>query len=464
MASTATGAPASATKAGFPLVFAVLAAGVVMSNLDVFIVNVALPDIGAHFDGASLASLSWILNGYAVVFGAGLVPAGRLADRTSPRNAYLLGVTVFTLASVLCALAPSVWTLIAARLLQAVGAATLLPASLGLLLAAAPPERRVPAVRLWSAISGLAAALGPVVGGLLTQLDWRWVFLINVPIGIGAVLVGLRALPNAAPRPAADRLDLTGAALLTLGVAVLSVGVVRSSDWGWTSGRTLGSLAAALVLLAWLAYRSARHPSPILPLPLLRIPAVGSSTSANFLFAVAFAAMLLAAVLWCQQVWHWTPLRTGLAIAPGPLMVPVLAVALGPVARRIGAGRVAMGGCVFFLAGLLWWTARLSVEPAYLTTMLPGILLTGVGVGLTLPTLISAAVAPLPPQSFSTGSAVVTMARQLGSVLGVAMLVAVLGGARQLSAAADFDRAWLMIAAVTVLAGGSCLLIPHRGD
>lgn len=462
MTSTAIGRPASTAKAGFPLVFAVLAAGVAMSNLDMFIVNVALPDIGAHFSGASLASLSWILNGYAVVFGAWLVPAGRLADRTSPRNAYLLGVTVFTAASVLCALAPSVWTLIATRLLQAAGAATLLPASLGILLAAAPPERRVPAVRLWSAISGMAAALGPVAGGLLTQLDWRWVFLVNLPIGIGVVLVGLRALPNAPSRPAAARLDLTGALLLTMGIGLLSVGVVRSSDWGWTSARTLGSLAAAAALLVWFVYRCAHHASPILPLPLLRIPAVGSSTSANFLFAVAFGAMLLSGVLWCQEVWRWTPLQTGLAIAPGPLMVPVLAVTVGPVARRVGAGLVAMAGCVFFLAGLLWWVGRLSSAPAYLTGLLPGMLLTGIGVGLTVPTLIGAAVAPLPPQSFSTGSAVVTMARQVGAVIGVAMLVAVLGAGHAHSAATRFDHAWLMIAGVTVLAGGSCLLIPRR--
>jgi EmrB/QacA subfamily drug resistance transporter len=451
----AAAAPAEAAPRLGP-VFAVVAAGVAMSNLDLFIVNVALPQVGEHFSGASLASLSWILNAYAVVFAALLVPAGNLADRTSPKRAYLAGIAVFTAASVLCAVAPGVWFLVAARVVQAAGAAMLMPSSLGLLLAAAPPERRMTAVRAWTAIGGLAAALGPVAGGLLTEFDWRWVFLVNVPFGIAVLIAGPRLLPRVEAKEATPRPDLVGAVVLTAAIAVLALGVVKSDDWGWGSERVLGSLAAALVLLAWFVARSARHAAPILPLDMLRVPAVGPASLASILFAVAFAAMLLSAVLWCQQMWHWSALRTGLAIAPGPLMVPGLALGSAPIARRIGAGPLAIVGCVVFAGGIGWWMWRM--EDGYAAGMLPGMLLTGVGVGLALPTLVGAAVTAVPPQSFSTGSAVVTMARQVGTVLGIAMLVAALGGA---SGADGFDTGWLLTALAAGAAALVCLFLPR---
>ncbi|MQY06816.1 MFS transporter [Actinomadura macrotermitis] len=436
--------PGVAPRTRLGPVFAVVTAGVAMSNLDVFIVNVALPRIGAHFDGAPLASLSWVLNAYAIVFAALLVPAGSFADRSSPRRAYLAGIAVFTLASVACAAAPGVWTLVAARVVQAAGAALMVPSSLGLLLAAAPPERRLGAVRAWTAVSGVAAALGPVAGGVLTGLDWRWVFLVNVPIGLAALAAGPKVLPKVPAKQDAARPDLLGAVLLTAAIAALALGLVKAGDWGWGAPETIGTLAAAAVLTGAFVLRSAGHPAPVLPLALLRIPAFGPAALANVLFAVAFAGMLLSAVLWCQQVWHWSAMRTGLAIAPGPLMVPFFAVGLGKAGRRFGPRVLAVSGCVAFGAGIAWWYARM--EDGYAAGMLPGMLLTGVGVGLTLPTLIGAGVGALPPQRFSTGSAVVTMARQVGTVLGVALLVLALG------TRGDFDRGWLVTLAATAAA------------
>ena len=444
-------------------VFAVVAAGVAMANLDVFIVNVALPDIGREFSGPSLASLSWVLNAYAVVFAALLVPAGNFADRTSPRTAYLAGIVTFTVASALCALAPDVWFLVAARVVQAVGAAMLIPSSLGLLLASAPPERKMSSVRAWTAISGVASALGPVAGGLLTELNWRWVFLVNLPIGIAALVAGARVLPRV---PARDlpRPDLLGSALFTIAIAALALGLVKGEDWGWASGNFLGALAASLVLLVWFVARSARHRSPVLPLPLLKIPAFSPASLANVLFAVAFAAMLLSTVLWCQNVWNWSPLKTGLAIFPGTLLPPVLAISIGPLARRLGAGPIAVAGCVVFAAGIAWWCVQMEPAADYLTGMLPGMLLTGVGVGLTLPTLITAAVTALPPQSFSTGSGVVTMARQVGTVLGIALFVAAMGapsGAAETLAA--FDDGWLLTLAATAAAAVASVFLGRAG-
>ncbi|MFJ6246864.1 MULTISPECIES: MFS transporter [unclassified Streptomyces] len=448
-------APRQATR--FGVVLGVVSSGVAMSNLDVFIVNVALPDVGAHYGGTSLATLSWILNAYAVVYAASLIPAGALADRIGPRRAYLWGLAVFVLASIACALAASVWTLVAARVVQAVGAGLLIPSSLGILLTVAPPERRIASVRLWSAISGLAAAFGPLAGGLLTQLDWRWIFLVNVPIGAVAWAVGLRAVPPTPGRATAARPDLLGAGLLTAGIALLSLGVIRSEDWGWTSGRVLGCLAAAVLALVVFVARSARHPAPVLPLGLLRLPAVSPATLANLVFAVAFAMMLLSAVLWAQDVWHWSPLATGLAIAPGPLMVPFLAIGAGPLARRWGAGAVAAAGSVVFALGIGWWILALDTDPRYATGLLPGMLLTGVGVGLTVPTLVGAAVSALPPTGFSTGSAVVTMARQVGAVLGVAVLVPVLAG----GGTGSFRLGWWVTLALSLVAAAVCLAIPR---
>jgi EmrB/QacA subfamily drug resistance transporter len=440
-----TASPGTSAPPRFGRTFAIVAAGVAMSNLDLFIVNVALPQIGAHFHGVSLSTLSWVLNAYAVIFAALLVPAGTVADRLGARGAYLLGIAVFTAASALCSLAPGAWYLIGFRALQAAGAAMLIPASLGIVLATAPPARRMAAVRGWTAIAGLAAALGPVAGGLLTQLDWRWVFLINVPIGAMTLLAG-RSVPRTPAGERPGRPDVLGALLFTAAIATLALGLVKSSDWGWGSARVIGVLAAAVILLLAFVFQSARHPAPVLPLQLLRVRGFGPASLANLLFAVPFAAMLLSSVLWCQQLWHWSALRTGLAISPGPIVVPFLAIGAGPLVRRTGAAAVAAAGSVIFGAGIGWWIYAMEASPRYATGMLPGMVLTGIGVGLTLPTLVGAAVQALPPQSFSTGSAVVTMARQLGSVLGVALLVAILNGQSGVRA---FDRGWWFVLVAT---------------
>lgn len=454
--------PGSGTSPRLGSVFAVVAAGVAMSNLDTFIVNVALPQIGAHFGHVPLSSLSWVLNAYAVIFAALMVPSGNVADRIGPRRAYLIGIAVFTAASVACAVAPGVWWLVGARIVQAAGAAMQIPASLGLLLAAAPPAKRLTAVRGWTAISGVAAALGPVLGGLLTQADWRWVFLVNVPIGLAALAAGPGVLPSPPRHGDSARPDLLGAALFTAAIGTLALGVVKSSDWGWASLRVLGLLAAFVVLLGLFVVQSARDAAPVLPLRLLRVPAFAPASVANVLFGVPFAAMLLSAILWTQDVWHWSPLETGLAVAPGPLMVPFFAFGGTPLVRRAGAALVAFAGCLVFAAGIGWWIAEMHSNSDYVTAMLPGMLLTGIGVGLTLPTLIGAAVSALPPQNFATGSAVVTMARQLGTVLGIAILVVVLTSGRH-TAATGLVHAWWFVAGASVLTALVCLTVGRLG-
>jgi EmrB/QacA subfamily drug resistance transporter len=442
----------------------IVSAGVFVVNLDLFIVNVAVPALADSYAPASLASLSWVLNAYAIVFAALLVVAGRLADRYGHRRGFLLGLAVFTAASALCAAAPGVGWLVAARVLQAAGAAALMPTSLALLLATTPAERRPRAIRGWAAIGGIAAGLGPVAGGLLVEADWRWVFLVNVPVGVAGLVAGARLLPDAGQDRDGPLPDLAGAGLLTLAIGGLALGVVKADAWGWGSPGVVGSLAAAVVLGAGFWLRSARHAAPIVEPALLRVPAFALATLAALLFTVAFAAMLLTSVLWCQQVWGYSAIRTGLAIAPGPLVVPVLAIASGTVVRRLGAGRTAALGCLLFAGGLAWWAGALGTSPHYAPAFLPGMLITGVGVGFALPTLVGAAAAALPPHRFATGSAVTTMARQTGAVLGVAVTVTLLGEPRTADAALTaFRHGWVAAVAAACLAAVTASALRRTG-
>ena len=235
-------------------VLLIVSVGLFMSSLDLFIVNIAFPDLAASFDGASLPSLSWVLNAYAIVFAALLVPAGRIADRVGRKRVFVLGLVLFSLASALCAAAPTVPLLVAARVLQAAGGAMMIPTTLGLILPAFPPEQRALAIGIWSAISGIAAALGPPIGGLLVQLSWHWIFLVNVPIGLLTAVIAVRVLDEAR-EPDDGRPDLLGAAMLALGIGLLTLGIVKGPDWGWSDPRDLAAFAAALLLIVAFVHR-----------------------------------------------------------------------------------------------------------------------------------------------------------------------------------------------------------------
>jgi EmrB/QacA subfamily drug resistance transporter len=448
-------------------VLLIVCAGVVLASLDLFIVNVALPQIGRdfHLRAGGLSDLSWVLNAYAIVYAAFLVLFGRLAERYRRERGFLLGVALFVAASAACGAAGSLPVLVLFRVVQAAGAALLTPTSLGLILATSPPEKRSTNVRTWTAVGGLAAAAGPVVGGLLVALNWRWVFYVNVPIGLAALVVGWRRLPRVAghPVPAPDAL---GAVLITGGAAALVLGLVKGGSWGWGSGRTVAALVGAVVALALFALHCARAGNPLIDRQLFRLrPLIGASAVSLF-FTAAFGAMLLSRVLWAQDVWHWSALTTGLAIAPGPLMVPLFSfVVAGRLIGRFGPGPVIAAGCTLFAAGLVWWALALGLAPDYAGEMLGGMLLTGIGVGLTLPTFMAAGAAVLPAHSFATGSAVINMLRQIGLAIGVAILIAVLGTPSSPSATVTvYERASVIIAAIALAAGaiGLVLLADRR--
>jgi EmrB/QacA subfamily drug resistance transporter len=442
------------------LVLLVVCAGVVLASLDLFIVNVALPDMAGDLGSSSLSDLSWVLNAYAIVYAALLLLFGRMAERRARDLGFLLGVAIFTAGSAACAAAGSLGALVAFRIVQAAGAALLTPTSLSLILATTPPERRHGAVRAWTAVGGAAAALGPVAGGLLVAASWRWVFLVNVPVGLLALVVGWRRLPRV-PGHGVPNPDAFGALLATLGVGALTLGLVQGEHWGWASAATVAALAVAVVALGAFVAHTLRHRNPLIDPALFRPRAFRGASIAMVLFSMAFGAMLLSVVLWMQDGWGWSALRTGLAIAPGPLMVPLFGLLVsGRLTARYGAGPVAAVGSLLFGAGMAWFALAVDARPDYLGDVLGGMLLTGIGVGLTLPTLMATAAGSLPPQAFATGSAVVNTLRQVGLAVGVAVLVALLGTSPALAA---FQSGWWVFAGVSLAAAAAMLLLlGHR--
>jgi EmrB/QacA subfamily drug resistance transporter len=426
--------------------------GVFLSSLDLFIVNIAFPSISATYHGETLSSLSWVLSAYTIVFAAVLVPAGRWADRAGRKKAFLIGLAVFATASALCAVAPSLEFLIGARVLQATGGALMLPTSLGLLLPAFGPARKGAAIGLWSAVGGAAAAFGPPIGGLLVQASWRWVFLVNLPFSVVALVLGVRLLDEVRD-PDAHKSDLVGAGLLTVAVASLVAGIVQGSDWGWTSPRIIGAFAVALVTGAGLVVRSFRHPNPIIEPAVIRHRAVALADLSSLAFFGGFGALVLGGVLLLTGVWHESVLRAGFMIAPGPLLAGLTAFPAGLLGARLGHRVVGTLGSLFFAAGGLWWILHVGATPDWAGAYLPGSLLGGFGVGLMLPSLGGAATAPLPPQRFATGSALYAMTRQIGIALGVACLVAILGTATGATAVTAFHHAWAFMMGCSLLAG-----------
>jgi EmrB/QacA subfamily drug resistance transporter len=442
----------------------IVCAGVVMASLDLFIVNVALPQIATDLHEPSLGTLSWVLNGYAIIYAALLVLAGRIADQHNRKIGFLIGVAIFTVGSAACGAAASVPMLIAFRLAQAAGAALLTPTSLGLVLASYPAERRGGAVRAWTAAGGVAASLGPVIGGLLVTASWRWVFFVNVPVGIAALAVGWRQLPDVPGHPG-PRPDELSALLVTAGIGGLTLGLVRGGSWGWSSAATVAVLAGAALVLGLFAARCLRHHNPLIEPDLFRVRSFSGASVAMLLFSVSFGAMLLSVVLWMQDVWGWPALKTGLGVAPGPVMVPLFTfLVTGRLLARYGPAVVIGAGATVFAAGIAWWALMVGLHPDYLE-ILPGMLVSGIGVGLTLPSLMSTASSSLPPQSFATGSAVVNMLRQVGFAVGVAMLVAVLGSPHGAGAELTaFRHGWYATVAAGLAAAAAALWLRRPAD
>lgn len=440
-------------------VLTIVSVAIFMGSLDLFIVNVAFPEIAAEFDGASLSSLSWILNAFAIVFAALLVPLGRLADRFGRKRFFVGGLVTFIVGSALCGIAPTLETLVAARAIQAAGVAAMAPTSLALMLPEFPIAERPTAIAIWSASGGIAAAAGPPLGGLLVELDWRLIFLVNIPFGLAALWFAMRTLTESRDEAATRLPDLFGTALLIVSVSALSLALVQTETWGWTGTETLISFAVSAVTAMWFLQRAASHPSPVIDLDLFRVRSYAMANVTSLLFYAAFSAGLLVMVLFMTTVWNESVLATGLWLAPGPLAAAIASVPAGRFGAVVGQGRVAAAGCVLFAAGILVFLLRVGLEPEPLSVLTPSWIVGGIGVGMVLPTIAAAVAASVPPERFATGIAVMTTARQIGAVVGVALLVAVLGTPDPADPIPAFRDAWYLLIGLMLAAAATAVAI-----
>lgn len=441
-------------------ILAVLAAVAFMAQLDLFIVNIAVPAIGRSFGGAGLSNVSWVLNAYAIIFAALLVPAGRLADHFGRRRFLIAGVTIFTIASGLCALAPNLDVLILGRGIQAIGAAIIVPTSLGLLLPSFPKRQHSFVVGVWAGVAAVAASSGPPVGGLLVAIDWRWIFLINLPIGLAVVLIGLRTLPEIRAGVNARLPDTASVVALLAAISLLILATVQGQSWGWSSGRTLGIFLVGALSLAATIYRTVRHPNALIEASLFRSREFTTAAVALFLFFIAFSVWLLITVVFLQDVWHYSALRSGFAMIPGPITAAVFALNSGRITRRFGRAVPAIAGALFVAASAGYWISSVPIHPSYFGTFLPGLILGGAGAGLAQAPLFAAA-STLAPDRATTGSAVLNMSRQVGSAVGVALLVVLLASSHP-QALGLYHRGWIAEIVASLSAAVAIIILRPR--
>jgi EmrB/QacA subfamily drug resistance transporter len=429
------------TDAGSPrrwAIMGVLGAIAFMAQLDFFIVNVAFVGIGKSFPGASVAGLSWVLNAYAIVFATVLVPAGRLADLWGRKKILIIGVTVFTLASAIASVAPTLGVLVAARAVQAVGSAMIVPTSLGLLYPNFPKRQHTLVVGLWAGVAAIAASAGPPIGGVLVSVNWRLIFLINAPIGIATVIAALILLQEVRePRGKSLPDPISGIALLGA-VSLVVLATVEGPAWGWGSWRTVGLFVATLMSAGVLLQRTFRASSPIIEKELFQSLPFTTATISLFLYFMGFAIFLLGSALFMQKVWHFTPLAVGVAIAPAPITSIAFAMTAGPIQKKFGRTVPVLVGTLSMSVAAGWWLFMAHDQPSYWLAMFPALVLMGFSGGLSQAPMFAAA-GSLDSDRATTGSAVLNMSRQIGLAVGVALLVAVTSTSNN---TAGFDVAW----------------------
>lgn len=417
--------------------------GTFMAFLDATIVTIAMPDIVRSFPHAGINGLSWVLNAYNIVFAAFLVAAGRAADLLGRKRMSEFGLLTFTTASAACALAPSAELLIAARIVQGIGAAIIVPASLALVMHAFPARERPRAVALWAATAALAAGLGPSAGGVLVYAaGWRAAFLVNIPIGVAAIVLARRTLVESRAPGMRMLPDLGGAMLLAGAVGALVLSVVKGPDWGWDNGRVIGAAILAVALATLFVRRSARHPAPLLDGALLRIRSLSVANGLMTLAAAAYFGVILNNVLFLTTVWRWSILQAGLAMTPGPIVAAIVAGPVGRLMGRIDARLLIFVGGAIWAAGIACYLLLVGATPDYLGAWLPATIVAGTGAGISFPTISGVAVAAAPGERFATATAITGVARQIGAAIGVAVLIAVIGTPATMLK--DFQRGWVL--------------------
>jgi EmrB/QacA subfamily drug resistance transporter len=449
--------PVEARHSPWPT-FWIASIAVLLVSIDTTVLYAAFGALRQAFAQESAASLSWVLNAYTVTYAAMLIPAGGLADVHGRKRVFLAGAAIFIIASGLCGAANSVGFLIAARVLQALGAALLTPASLSLILAAFPQEKRAVAVSLWGAVGGLAAAIGPSLGSFIVDtMGWSWAFYINLPIGAFSLFKGLSILRESRGERRSQHVDAIGMLLLIFSVGGVALAITQFDAPGWSRNQVAALLAVALLLFFVFIGWAAKAPHALVDLRLFRNRTYSAVNLATLSFAIAFAMMFFAFFSYMTAIWHFSLPLAGIAVTPGPLLVVPTAIASGRVAAKIGhRPGLVLGSLVYACSGL-WLALVPGSEPAYWTQWLPALLLSGIGVGMVLPSLSGAAAAGLPKEQYAVGTAVNQAVRQIGSVFGVALTILLIGHERLLRS--DFSTLYGWHVGLALLTGALCLAV-----
>ncbi len=422
---------------------AIAAFGAFLAFVDSTVVNVAFPSLLAAFPHAGIGGLSWVLNAYNVVFAGVLVLAGRFADLLGRRRLFMWGLAVFVVTSAACAAATSIGMLVAFRLLQGAGAAMLVPASLGIVIHSSTPERRARSLSVWAAAAALAAGLGPPLGGALVDAyNWRLVFVINVPFGVLAWVLARRKVVESREPGRRTIPDVRGALLLSLALGAVTFGVVQGPAWGWSSAGVVASFAVAVACGAGVLASSRRHASPILDPALLRIRGFFVSNLVVLLAGLGLYTYLLTHILWLHLVWGYSLVVAGLSVAPGAVVTMLTAEMFGRLADRFGPRAVVVPGALVWAGAFVWYTTRVGLHPDFLGAWLPGQVISGIGVAATLPVATSGGLAAVPSGRYATASAVSSSARQVGGVLGIAVLTTFIAHVTPTSLPADLRHGW----------------------
>lgn len=458
----ATALPSMPTNTGSPWsVFCVVSLAVFLVSMDGTMLFAAFGALRVGFPLATAADLSWVLNAYTVVYAAMLIPSGGLADKHGRKKIFLSGVALFLVASVACGLAISVEWLVAARVLQAIGAALLTPASLSLVLAAFPQSQRAIAVSLWGAVGGLAAAVGPSLGAfVVASVGWQWAFYLNLPLGMLALWRGAVFLTEAKQQATPHPLDFMGMGLLIVGIGALALSIVQSESPDWSRSELLSVACLGLIGVVGFVVWARVANAPLVDLRLFRNATYSYVNLASLSFGIAFSMMFFAFFFYMTSIWQYSLPLAGLAITPGPLLVTPVAALSGRLASKYGHRPILVVGCMVYAASGLWFWLMPGTEPAYLTHWLPGLVLSGIGVGMVMPSLSGAAVSHLPADQYAVGGAINQAIRQVGSVMGVALTVLLLGSAGLQRA--DFDTVYLCHVGLALLTAALCLPINTR--
>jgi EmrB/QacA subfamily drug resistance transporter len=409
---------------------AAVAFGLFMIMLDNTVVNVALPAIAADL-GVGLSELEWIVTGYALTFASLMLTGGKLADMLGRRLVFIVGLAIFTVSSLACGLAGSGDVLIAARVVQGAGAALMNPATLSIIAATFPPRQRGMAIGIWAGVSAMALAVGPLVGGLLTEhISWSWIFFVNVPIGVLAIVASMLLIPESKDESADQRLDLPGLLTSGIGLFALTYGLIEANTYGWTSPRIIGAFVVAAVMLVTFVQLERHQRIPMLDLSLFRSGTFAGANLAVLLVALAMFGVFFFVSLYMQGVLGYSAVKAGAAFLPMTILIMLVAPIAGKSSDRFGSRWLMTSGMILIAVQLLYFS-RLGVEESY-WRILPAMILGGFGMSLVMTPSAAAAMRALPVDKVGVGSAVLNAFRQVGGAMGIALIGAIM--AHQLGA------------------------------